>query len=66
MAFSRSLRDQNRIIEDFAVDQESVNTAAERGRGIEKILWRVRLVGHILHLVLETEIGTGVVIEATA
>lgn len=65
VAFSRSLRDQNRIIEEFEVDQESVNTANQRAQGIEKILWRVRLIGHILHLVLETEIGTGVVIQAS-
>lgn len=63
-AFSQSLRDQSRIIEDFAIEQDSVNTAAQRAQGIEKILWRIRLIGHILHLVLETEIGTGVVIEA--
>jgi len=64
VAFSQSLKDQDRIIEDFAVEQESVNTPAQRAKGIEKILWRVRLIGHILHLVLETEIGTGVVIES--
>ena len=62
-AFSDELRDQSRIIEEFAVEQESVNTQAQRGQGIEKLLWRVRLIGHILHLVLETEIGTGVTIE---
>lgn len=66
VGFSQSLRDQGRIIEEFAIDQESVNTPAQRAQGIEKLLWRVRLIGHILHLVLETEIGTGVVIEAAA
>lgn len=64
VAFSTSLRDQSRIIEEFEVEQDSVNTDSQRAQGIEKILWRVRLIGHILHLVLETEIGTGVVIEA--
>jgi hypothetical protein len=63
-AFSQSLLDQGRIVEAFQIDQESVNTDLQRAQGIEKILWRVRLIGHILHLVLETEIGTGVVIEA--
>lgn len=63
-AFSQSLLDQGRIVEAFQIDQESVNTDAQRAQGIEKILWRIRLIGHLLHLVLETEIGTGVVIEA--
>lgn len=66
VAFSAGLRDQNRIIEEFAVEQESVNTAAQRAQGIEKLLWRVKLLGHILFLVLETEIGTGVVVETEA
>ena len=65
-AFSQSLRDQGRVIEDFEIDQDSVNTEDQRAQGIEKILWRVKLIGHILYLVLETEIGTGVVIEAQA
>lgn len=65
VGFSQSLRDKGRIIEEFAVDQESVNTDNQRAQGIEKILWRIRMIGHILHLVLETEIGTGVVIEST-
>lgn len=64
VGFSQSLRDQGRVIEEFAVEQAAVNTASQRARGIEKVLWRVRLIGHILHLVLETEIGTGVVIES--
>lgn len=64
VAFSQSLKDAGRIVEDFAVDQLSVNSDSQRAQGVEKILWRVRLIGHILHLVLETEIGTGVVIEA--
>jgi len=64
VGFSQSLRDQQRVVENFAIDQESVNTEAQRAQGVEKVLWRVKLIGHILHLVLETEIGTGVVIEA--
>jgi hypothetical protein len=66
IAFSQGLKDQARIIESFAVEQDSVNTPTQRGQGIEKLFWRVRLIGHILFLVLETEIGTGVVIEAAA
>lgn len=66
VAFSQSLKDQGRIVEDFAIEQDSVNTAAQRAQGVEKIFWRVKIIGHVLHLVMETEIGTGVVIEAAA
>lgn len=65
-AFSRQLKADKRVIEDFAIDQVSVNTAAQRAQGIEKILWRVKTIGHMLHLVFETEIGTGVVIDQAA
>lgn len=56
-AFSNTLRDEGRIIEDFEIEQESVNTEATRAQGLEKLLWRVKLIGHMLHIVLETEIG---------
>lgn len=64
VAFSQSLKDQSRIIEDFAVESETVNTPSSRAQGIEKLFWKVRLIGHVLFLVLETEIGTGVVVES--
>lgn len=64
--FSEQLREEGRIVESYEVIQDSVNTAAGRAQGVEKIFWRVRLIGHMLHLVLETEIGTGVVIESAA
>lgn len=63
-AFSQGLRDRGRIVEEFEILQAEVNTAADRAQGIERLLWRVRLIGHVLFLVLETEIGTGTVIEA--
>ena len=63
-AFSQTLKDQERVVEDYVIESDTVNTAATRAQGIEKILWRVRLIGHMLHLVLETEIGTGVTIES--
>lgn len=66
VAFSKRLKSAERIIEEFAVESDSVNTDADRALGIEKLLWRVRLIGHMLHLVLETEIGSGVVIESQA
>lgn len=61
--FSQGLMDKTRVVEDYEIDQESVNTPAQRGQGEEHILWRVRLIGHILALVLETDISTGTVIE---
>lgn len=65
-AFSQELKDLPRIVENYSVDQEGVNTAAMRARGVEKIAWRVNLIDHMLAIVLETEIGTGVVIESQA
>jgi hypothetical protein len=72
--FCLGLRDSGRIVaarnedpdfpESFEIDQDSVNTASTRAQGIECILWRVKLVSHKLHLVLKTEIGTGVTLAA--
>jgi hypothetical protein len=62
--FSEQYKLAERIVEDYELDQESQNTATSRAQGLEYILWRVKLIGHILHLVLLTEIGTGVTIEA--
>lgn len=62
VALLSTLKDEGRIVEDFAVEQESVNTTAERAKGRERILVRVKLIGHILALILETEIGQTVVI----
>ena len=63
-AFLNGLKSEGRIVEDFEVDQESQNTLTSRGEGKEFILMRVRLIGHMLFLILKTEIGTGVTIEA--
>lgn len=63
VAFCQQLKDQSRVVEDFQILQAEVNTEASRAQGMEKILMRVKLIGHILYLVLGTEIGTGVVIE---
>jgi hypothetical protein len=54
------LKRAERIVEAFSVDTEKLNTTAQRALGVEKILLRVKLLGHMLHLVLETEIGTAV------
>lgn len=60
--FSDNLKDDGRIIDEFEVRQTGVNTAANRKKGIEKVLWRVLTLGHWLALVVETEIGVGVTI----
>jgi hypothetical protein len=65
-AFSEDLMDQERIVENFSIEQEAVNTKAQRARGLEKLLWSVELVKHMLYIVLETDIGTGVTIERRA
>jgi hypothetical protein len=50
----------------FQIDTEILNNPTDRANGIERILMRVRLVGHMLHVVLQTEIGTGVDFSVTA
>jgi hypothetical protein len=62
-AFSDELRASERVVEDYEIDQESVNNDTQRARGEEHILWRVKLIGHMLALVLETDIATGTIIE---
>ena len=48
------------IRETHGIDEQQ---EVERAQGLEFILWRVKLIGHMLHIVLKTEIGTGVTIE---
>ncbi len=61
-AFSAQLQAEERVVEEYAVVSQGVNTAASRAQGVECILWRVKIIGHMLHIVLKTEIGTTVVI----
>jgi hypothetical protein len=61
-SFLRGLQKAERIVENFVVDGNVLNNDTDRAQGIERILMRVKLLGHMLHLVLETEIGTGVTI----
>ncbi len=56
------LKRLGRVVDDFEIDGEILNTALERADGVERILMRVKLIGHMLHIVLTTEIGTGVTI----
>lgn len=69
-AFSMSLMLATRVIDrapdggnGFVIDQTSVNTPTQRAQGEEHVLWRVKLIGHMLALVLETDVGTGTVLE---
>jgi hypothetical protein len=59
-SFLSDLKRAEGIVEAFSVETEKLNTTAQRALGVEKILLRVKLLGHMLHLVLETEIGTAV------
>jgi hypothetical protein len=63
-AFLGDLKKAGRVVEEFSVDTEILNTPTARAQGIERILMRVRLIGHMLHVVLETEIGTSVSVSA--
>lgn len=62
ISFSQKLKNQERIVRDFLVSQD-VNTDASRALGIEKLLYRVDIISHILFLPLEAEIGFGTVLE---
>lgn len=70
-AFCNDLAANERVVDKLAsgkaavvVDIESLNTESQRAAGLEKIFWKVKLIGHQLFLVLVTEIGTGVTVEA--
>ncbi len=56
-SFLGGLKSAERVVEAYLIDDDSLNSSQSRGQGVERILIRVRLIGHILQLVLETEIG---------
>lgn len=60
--FLGDLKKAERVVLDYLVDSESLNTDAKRALGQEYLLVKVKLIGHILSLILETQIGTSVVI----
>lgn len=62
--FLNDLKKQQRIVADFSVDTESLNTVNGRASGLEKILLRVQLIGHILYLDLVTQIGVSVTFQS--
>lgn len=59
IAFLSDLQRSERIVEQFSVSDE-LNTENQRDAGVEKLFERVKLIRHMLHVVLETEIGTAV------
>jgi hypothetical protein len=61
--FLGGLEKAERVVDSYVLDDDILNTDTQRGQGIERVLMRVRLINHILELVLETEIGTQVVIK---
>lgn len=56
------LKQQGRVVENFLIDMDILNTPTDRTNGIQRILMRVDLLPHMLSIVLTTEIGTGVTI----
>ena len=66
VSFSQGLKSLGRIVADFGINQTDVNTDPQRANGEEHILWQVKLIGHMLYLVLDTDISTGTVIAQAA
>lgn len=60
--FLADLQKQERVVEDFSVDGEILNTPSLRSQGIEQELIEVKLINHILSLVAVVEAGTNVTI----
>lgn len=60
--FLDDLQRAERVVLASQVDPDVLNTDAQEAQGIVRILVRVKLIGHILELVLETEIGTTVTV----
>lgn len=56
------LKRQGRVVEDFNIDMDILNSPTDRDNGIQRILMQVDLVPHMLAIVLTTEIGAGVTI----
>lgn len=54
------LKRQGRVVEDFNIDMDILNSDTDRDNGIQRILMQVDLVPHMLSIVLTTEIGTGI------
>lgn len=60
--FLSGLKQQGRVVEDFLIDMDILNSPTDRANGIQRILMEVDLLPHMLSIVLTTEIGSGVTI----
>lgn len=61
-SFLDDLQKEERIVKASFVDPDVLNNSQDEGNGIVRIFVKVKLVSHILELVLETSIGTQVVV----
>lgn len=68
ISFLEGLKNAERIVEAYQVltDGDAGNTDVSRAQGLEKVFMRVKLIGHILFLVLDTEVGQTVTIKEAA
>jgi hypothetical protein len=67
VAFLSGFKRAKQIVKDFSVEQgPEVNTEEARAQGVEVIQTNVKLYGHILGLVLRTNMGTGVTVATDA
>lgn len=58
------LQNQERIVREYSVDRDGVNDDLTEAQGLEYVEMKVKIINHMLHVVLLTEIGTGTVIES--
>lgn len=58
------LKRAERVVEDFNIDMDILNSETDRDNGIQRILMQVDLLPHMLAVVLTTEIGTGVTVSS--
>jgi hypothetical protein len=67
-SFLNTHKQAERIVEDYELklDGAAGNTSITRSQNIERFRLRVRLIPHMLHLVLEGEVGTNVTITEAA
>lgn len=57
-AFCEDLKRSQRVVEQYNVDLESLNTETQKAQGLFKVRWDVQTIRHFLHLVVETNIST--------
>jgi len=65
-SFLDDLQKQERVVKASDVDPDILNNPDDEANGIVRILMTVKLIGHMLEIVLETEIGTAVTVREAA